>query len=165
MFSSGNCAIVGDPCKFCLRHILRKQLHFLCSIVNWSLKFSWSFGKKMKSRMEWSRSTAKRDRRVYMPQWRKNFFEACSTSMWLTNRPYDNPPNRSRMFFSFNWKKSLIFWNVQKSQKTLISTLVDLLSIFAQIFSSAFKTILPEGNVCYAYDWELGWYMKFRFRR
>ena len=30
---------------------------------------------------------------------RKNFLEACSTSIWLTNKPYDNPPNRTDQFF------------------------------------------------------------------
>ena len=36
---------------------------------------------------------------------------------------------------------------------------------FFQIFSSAFKKILPEGSFRYAYDSELGWYMKFAFRK
>ena len=65
---------------------------------------------------------------------RKNFLEACTTSIWLTNKPYGSPSNRSTIFFWFDWKKSLIFWIFQKAKKTLISTLVDFLSIFTDFF-------------------------------
>ena len=83
---------------------------------------------------------------------RKNFLKACTTSIWLTNKPYGSPSNRSTIFFWFDWKKSLIFWIFQKAAKTLISTLVDFLSIFTDFFS-AFKNILPEGSFRWIYAW------------
>ena len=61
---------------------------------------------------------------------RKNVLEACSTSTWLTNKPYDNPPNRRDQFFWCDWKKFDFLKFSKKWKKTLISTLVDLLSIF-----------------------------------
>ena len=80
---------------------------------------------------------------------RKNFLEACTTSTWLTNKPYDNLPNRTDQFFWCDWKKSLIFWNFQKSEKK--HSFQHLLTSFrfSQIFKMAFKKILPVGNFFY----------------
>ena len=66
---------------------------------------------------------------------RTNFLEPCSASIWLTNTPCHNPPNRSDKFFYLDWKKSLIFSHVQKA---LISTLVGLLD-FVLIFPDFFQ--------------------------
>ena len=68
---------------------------------------------------------------------RKNFLAPCSAAIWLTNTPCYNPPNRSRIFFESIEKKVWFFSNVQK---TLISTLVDLLDLVS-IFTDFFQRV------------------------
>ena len=46
---------------------------------------------------------------------RKTCLKACSASIWLTNKPYDNPPNRSDHFF-FE-KKNWFFFIFKKVKK------------------------------------------------